>query len=272
MEGLDLPKRRETSRELDQPLERGLDDQEWGMVQLAQNIVSEELQALGIDSAKVKRIFPYPVQRDQVRVFEEGHPKFPRVGAHADFVNRELALSENGITISNQWEDIYVGPAKKIMKFYLLLHEIIHAAGFSTEAPQGGPRRVGYMQYGPRAENGTGDIMRYFNEGVVQHLTKQWADRHRDAIIDLLGVEDSDFDFAEEPESTIYRQSRRVLDLIVEGISTAKDEDQNQIYERIARGHFTGEMMHLRDIERTFGAGRLREIAMIGAEEEPTVS
>ncbi len=44
-------------------------------------------------------------------------------------------------------------------------------------------------------------------------------------------------------------------------IAKQKGEDENAVWQKIKRGQFTGEMMHLRDVEKYLGKGVLKKIA-----------
>jgi hypothetical protein len=47
-------------------------------------------------------------------------------------------------------------------------------------------------------------------------------------------------------------------------VAKAKNETRDEVWQRIKKGYFTGELMHLRDIERTLGPGTLEKVAAAG--------
>ena len=55
---------------------------------------------------------------------------------------------------------------------------------------------------------------------------------------------------------------------IIFRISEKQGEEYQTVWKRFERGYFTGEMMHMRDVERTFGKGSLRILAAAYPESE----
>ena len=51
----------------------------------------------------------------------------------------------------------------------------------------------------------------------------------------------------------------------MEKIAEKNSESKEAVWMRFKKGEFTGEMMHLREVERTFGKGALRVLAALGS-------
>lgn len=63
----------------------------------------------------------------------------------------------------------------------------------------------------------------------------------------------------------VYRSYMDVLNKIIEGVAGHRGESREETWRRFKKGIFTGEMMHFRDIEDTFGQGALRVIGAMGS-------
>jgi hypothetical protein len=60
-----------------------------------------------------------------------------------------------------------------------------------------------------------------------------------------------------------------IVEIIIQKVAEKKGEDRELVWQRFKRGLFSGEMMHLRDIEETFGKGSLRILASLESEDVP---
>jgi D-mannonate dehydratase len=58
------------------------------------------------------------------------------------------------------------------------------------------------------------------------------------------------------------------MDSILQRLAERSGESVEAVWERFQRHHFSGNMMHLRDIERAFGPGTLRVYATVRAGDE----
>jgi len=62
-----------------------------------------------------------------------------------------------------------------------------------------------------------------------------------------------------------YKAQRKVLQNIIYGVAEAQKISPTKVWEKIEKGQFTGEMMHLREIEKVYGSGSLRILASMDA-------
>jgi len=63
---------------------------------------------------------------------------------------------------------------------------------------------------------------------------------------------------AKENKDIFYNLPLEILEIVLEKIAKNNKEKPEQVWQRFKKGFFTGEMMHLRDVEKTFGKGALR--------------
>jgi hypothetical protein len=136
----------------------------------------------------------------------------------------------------------------------VLLHEGIHVDSFRaffTRNVDGqaidnltGETRSGYATGKPMQEREHEHFLA-LNEAVVQKIT--W-EKIRDRIPTVVN-------------NPTYIVEIGILDAIINRIAEVNSEDEQIVWKRIKRGLFTGEMMHLRQIERVYGKGSLEILA-----------
>lgn len=116
------------------------------------------------------------------------------------------------------------------------------------------------------------------NEAITETLTQDTLERNRDLLatadLEVSEEEFSDSDkwsaaeIAEQAQREgSYKEDRLLLEHIVEGIAQQKEQSVEEVWRRFKASYLTGGMMHLRDIERTFGKGALRFYAGIKPED-----
>ncbi len=248
--------------------ERELSLDESEMLELANSIILSELKKLDVDSTKVTRIFPFPVPANSVRIASDAHPVMKNnPGGHLNLVGGKILVS--ALESEHHAKDLSPN-ARKLIKFRTMLHEAVHVSGVSTRGTD--PNSEGVVRVGYLLKNKNGDIehehLRGFNEAVVEHLSELWSHLHKTEIKELLGVTDADFEEVWEKAQS-YQTERGVLMTIAEKISVTKNEDLLAVHKRLARGHWTAEMMHMRDIDEAFGKGSLRTLAAMGSVSDP---
>ena len=90
---------------------------------------------------------------------------------------------------------------------------------------------------------------------------------HQDELVREFGVSQT-----EAPGIPMfYGECISILDLIIRKVAQDRNEDEIAVWKRFKRGMFTGEMMHLRDIEHAFGRGSLRVLAALNWESNHTI-
>lgn len=141
--------------------------------------------------------------------------------------------------------------------YKVIFHEAIHAAGKQKHWVNGKKvqtYRSGYRtnnQFDPRNQH---EHLRGLNEGVVEMTAQMLFYRYQHEIERALGVT------AEQvrEKGFSYDISRSVVQEICEAIAAYEETGPNEVWRRMKRGQFTGEMMHPRDIEQVYDKGALR--------------
>lgn len=191
-------------------------------------------------------------------------------------------------------------PTERLNQFYFLLHEFRHIAAkkyfdatqfiSSTLEVQKEIAKYGYalsrVEKLTQSRNGYGIVTQHrnlnrkkfilfngLNEAVTEQMTIDTFKKNRDKIIQEFYGEDSagyERDVATiEGEHGMYAPQRKVLNLIVDGVSEHYQEERERTWNRIKEGYYTGNLMHLRKIEKVFGKGTLRLLALMEDVEYP---
>lgn len=148
-------------------------------------------------------------------------------------------------------------------------HESVHNDSFQSfhidkDSNQFGPYRTGYTVQSHFNDDYPHEHFRGFNEAIVELTThnilkNNTKDLQTTFNIDGKKLDDMFFTYA-------YLFQKTILLDVIEGMSKKYHKPQMEIWETIEKGQFTGNMMHLRNIEKTFGPGSLRILASIGAD------
>ena len=240
--------------------EREPTSEEFGMLSLANSITSEELQRLEV--SKTQSTFPFPVPNNLLHIAVRGHPDLAKNESEGEI---NFALGHILIADAPRLTRELQGypKAAEILKFLVLLHEVIHAAGFSEKNTRGQISRVGYSPWNWSMPLQGHEHMRGFNEGVVQSLAVLWANKHAEKISVFFKVQDIEDVKMVISSWGIYETECQILDVITDRIARVNAEEKQKVFDRIASGYFTGHMMHLRDIDLAFGKGSLRHLAAL---------
>lgn len=146
------------------------------------------------------------------------------------------------------------------LQFYKAnLHELIHAASFkrfSLNDKSGSLDldRIGYK----------GDKFSGFNEAMTDLMTIEFMEKNKEDLRLLINFSDEEFLALEKSLYPYYS----IVEKIIDSVSENNNEFRELTWKRFKKGMFTGEMMHLRDIEKTYGEGALSKLASLGYKKE----
>ena len=153
---------------------------------------------------------------------------------------------------------------KKENLYFGLIHEGIHALSHHTLhaelSSKGGfvkTYRSGYQVTNPESREHR--HLAGFDEAITEKMARDIFKKHRQELVD-------NFDYPADKEPAmpmLYGEYMEILDGIIEVMAEHSGEDPEDVWRQFKRGKFTGEMMHLRNIERTFGEGSLRVLAAL---------
>lgn len=163
------------------------------------------------------------------------------------------AIYQTLVTLSN------INVNKKLLQFETILHESIHHASYNKHLIKETPETIFVDPYRLGYDFGANDELNYFrglNEAVVQKTTQDIIFKMSKSNGIQRNVHKTLFSLNHS-----YASEIAILEKIMSKISKSKNEDQKEVWKRFKKGQFTGEMMHLRDVEKVYGPGSLRILA-----------
>lgn len=238
------------------PIERELEKtaEEKRFIQKIDDYLGQEFQELGIkERFKIKQEnFHFLSAEDFYQIFPDTEfDAFCLTPGNAVFINK----------------DVY--PEKETL-FKVILHESIHLSAFKKFYIQNQkegvniyivkPYRSGYKNINPSELfhiHFTG-----LNEAIVDKIVLDIFKKHKKDILKEFDIEVDRL--AKENKDIFYNLPLEILEIVLEKIAKNNREKPEQVWQRFKKGFFTGEMMHLRDVEKTFGKGALRVLAFLG--------
>lgn len=214
-------------------------------IKLAGGYLNEELRSLGLDE------FDFDMRRIHTLPPEEFNKKFSDAEANGMYVEHA-----DGIYVKT-------GPSR-LQCYKSVFHEMVHQASFRSVYADNEERlthsmRVGYANIHPVEDDH--EHFRGLNEAVVDRIVRDVMGKHEDELRAAFHITEEE---AQEPVE-YYAEEMDVLDAVMNGIAKKNGEDPDAVWARFKRGEFGGEMMHLREVEKTFGKGALRVLAAMGS-------
>lgn len=139
------------------------------------------------------------------------------------------------------------------------LHEGIHAAShqkhwLDVETDEKETYRVGYYNNNVSDEKEARAHFRGLNEGVVEGTVEEMFWKYQNDIRQALKPS------ADELRRVMfsYELPRAVVNQICEALALYQGVEKKVAWDRMKKGQFTGEMMHLREVELAYDMGALR--------------
>lgn len=152
-------------------------------------------------------------------------------------------------------------------RFSNLMHEVIHFQSkvkviADTDEREISPYRTGYSMHNLKKSHFVG-----LNEGIVEATQTNLILKYRNEVAQRTGLNPNEVDRAASTHKS-YRENVDLVMKIANDISISKHEPHEQSFNRLLREQFTGNLMHLREIEEIYGTGSLRLLARYGSEKD----
>ena len=237
-------------REIHNELDKSPRDQL--IIERAATLLTDEIESLGVKTEKAI------------------NPKRIHFLNHADFLNTGHAGAKafldpltGHIYVDNEGKKGLIHPSD-LNEFKLLLHEFIHARSHITYYADDQRQtldayRTGYSSNNVSSEEDAHGHFTGLNEAVTEAMALEITLKNRATLDVSLTITGEDWYALVSP----YETERKILSFIIKKVAEKNSETEEEVWERFKRSAFTGELMHLRDIERTFGQGALRVVAAI---------
>lgn len=225
------------------------------MIEKINSYLAEEFEKSGAEE-KIEPILPEQIHYLSTESYDKNFPKAAETGTKALYFEAQRAMYINAETFS-----------KRMEKYYATLHEATHAAAVhqTRVKEKDGKPKIAVLKcgYGTTYLSEKGKFIYQFNgfnEAVTEKITRETATKHQEEIAKEFGL--SKEEMISVPDC--YGDFLKILDAAVKKTAEKSSETEEAVWEKIKKGYFEGEMMHLREIERACGAGALRILAAIG--------
>lgn len=155
--------------------------------------------------------------------------------------------------------------------FKAITHEMIHIASYNVyyADPENEELkenyRSGYFNNQHQGDNYHNHFIG-LNEGIIDLVVSEIVQENLDTILKMLAIEKEDW-----KDVVWYHDESNLINRIAEKIATKNGEDFDIVYKRFKRGLFSGEMMHLRDVERVYGEDALRILSYLNSNVEKKI-
>lgn len=256
-----LDQRSKEAKEKKIPNEVPKTETEMQEIKEIENSVNRELKDLGLEP-------DYQINPDDVHIVlvKRTNPFHFRGGSHNPMEPGIVLNRENGKTlyvrlmhkIISKFEPIITGDELKDLQVPILTHESIHNKSYHSH-------RIS------KEKDGSLGVSAY---RLGYHIMSDkpediWFAGFNEAVTDKTMLDIMNKDKKEGEEKMVsksrYKFNLDLVDKIVEKIAIAKGETKDDVWKRFKVGQFTGNMMHLRDIEKVFGKDSLRVLAAMPA-------
>ncbi len=101
------------------------------------------------------------------------------------------------------------------------------------------------------------------NEAVIDTLTLEIINNHTSEIKKEFAISNEEWQKFNDDNTEGYLVERKILNIIIKKIAEKDNVPEEEVWSTIKKGLFTGEMMHLRLIEKTYGKGSLRVLSAL---------
>lgn len=184
-------------------------------------------------------------------------------------IAKSLEIESDGV-YSTRKDAVFINKDNFIdgrLNFYKnILHEIIHYYSFNSLIAIDSTKdiknyRSGFVSHNPE-DTSRHEHLRGFNEAVVEKVLQDILRKNRDFLIKELNITNKEIKSRENAVS-YYTKESDLLNIIIDELAKFKNKNPDEIWKDIKKGLFTGNMMFLRDIEKVFGPGSLRVLAVM---------
>lgn len=253
-----------------EPIENELEKtrDEARLIEGVNTMLLSELSALNIEPERVlDEDQVHLFSKDDERVNKRAHGEFKTESQKIILKREEESFKEKTKNYISDLLGKEVDSSRNRYSFLkTLLHETIHHYGHISyhadiENKKVSTYRTGYAMDNTFNKEENHEHFSGFNEGVVERLTRELLDENQEFITKKLKIDEKEK--ARSDTDNNYDFNVRLVEILTEKIAEHENVPEQDVWERFKKGHFTGEMMHLRSIEKLYGENSLRFIASI---------
>lgn len=218
-------------------------EEDYEIIKLLNVYIQEELEELDLENKK-------DITPEQIHLF-------PAISYEQKFAKAGTSAFYNPIDDTIQLNADVADTQGKLQFYRDLLHEMIHMASigkFYLDEETVKVYRSGYRSQNPTQEH---EHFKGLNEALVEKTVIDIFNKHRKDLSERLDVTENEKQ-KEASYFCYYHSYIDILETIVTEISQTKGKEKEAVWKKLKRGLFTGEMMHLREIEKIWGKNSLK--------------
>ncbi len=152
------------------------------------------------------------------------------------------------------------GHISGIQRYAHLCHEMLHLFSINRVYVS---KENNEIFYKIRTGYALSDTLDEFNEAITERITREILEKNHDVLHEKLKGQSVR---KELKNDYTYLEFRKTLNQIIRVVAREENFSEDEIWKDIQRGYFTGEMMHLRKIEKVYGKGFLRFLSNLSNE------
>lgn len=208
--------------------------------------LKEEFKEIGIE--KKPEILPERIHFLDHEAFKKVCPK-KGLSAFVSFPQNAAYLDKSS-------------PRHRLELYKTILHESVHLLAFQKIHVDAGEKvtrqyRRGYYVNNPKEEEH--EHFRGLGEAIADKTAMELFNKHAKELITEFNITSKEENLPVEYQTDYIE----ILDTVIKKIAEKNNENENVVWQRFKKGQFSGEIMHLRDVENTFGVGSLRILAAL---------
>jgi hypothetical protein len=233
------------------------------MIKVGQDILKKEFGNLGVDTQ-------YIIDEEGIDIKEKAEmrkPGFYNTHYQSIWIQDvpDKTIQEKIIDKVHSFFDKPGTAGFRHERFHQLLHEMVHASGHvkyhaDIEEKKVKTYRSGYLNI---SQNDQELMFLKFNEGVVERATMELMKKYDEEITEKLDIAPAEKKYLQRFSAGNYRAEVGMINSVTNAIAQHKNISEEEVWEDFKKGHFTGNMMHLRAIDEVYGEGTLRIIASL---------
>ena len=159
---------------------------------------------------------------------------------------------------------VNVSVCHRLQLFKTTLHEMIHLASAKAVFVDPEKARINPYRIGYNVERGR-SLFHGLDEAVVDKTTLEILKNHWEEMEKKFSVSEEE---TEKNSVTYYHDYMLILNTIIDEMSDRTQKNSEEIWKNFKKGLLTGELMHIREIERVYGKGGLRILSLMGQDSD----
>lgn len=235
------------------PDERGKTKDEKEFIAYTNVLIEHERERLGVDAGEI-------MSPNRVRMIAENRDNLEENSEKSD--THSCVFGEYWPVTGRAYVyDDALRDRKKVNRLGTILHECLHAAScqkYALGKDNVSTYRIGYATKHPDQER---QKLVAFNEGLTEVMVWDLLGQKSEYLRKRFEIQEKDV----SPSHGGYIDSQYLILLLSKRVAGKLEKSKTEVYCNFKRGYFTGEMMHLRDIEKAFGPGALAIVDMMVA-------